>query len=220
MYLPRRSTGRRQDGTASALPLLHQPIGFTLVELMSNTCRYNQRAIESSLNMWKFNHDTEQFMTGNCLPGDGEAFIDIKGSIPGEPDRTLAPYQKRGFDCPGNGVGKGETGGCDYVTDGIAVACLTDNQIGLKADGAPFLHDKPQSVNWNHSGDREVEKKMTPLGNTFTDISEGMIGLIQAYYDKYGRYPRSFGDYIFTDIGLNPDSTGSASSLKPATSSS
>jgi Flp pilus assembly pilin Flp len=37
---------------------------------------------------------------------------------------------------------------------------------------------------------------------------EGMVGdflgRIQQFYDENGRYPRSWGDYRFTDIGLDP----------------
>jgi prepilin-type N-terminal cleavage/methylation domain-containing protein len=47
-------------------------------------------------------------------------------------------------------------------------------------------------------------KPLTPLGSTFLEISGAFISLMQKYYDRYNRYPRSWGDYIFTDIGLNP----------------
>jgi hypothetical protein len=45
---------------------------------------------------------------------------------------------------------------------------------------------------------------LTPLGSTFTDISGGMVELLQDYYDQHGRWPRSWGDYAYTDIGLDP----------------
>ena len=32
-----------------------------------------------------------------------------------------------------------------------------------------------------------------------------MIKLVKDFYDKNGRYPRSWGDYVYTDIGLDPD---------------
>jgi hypothetical protein len=31
-----------------------------------------------------------------------------------------------------------------------------------------------------------------------------MIGLIEKFYVEHGKYPRSWGDYRFTDIGLDP----------------
>lgn len=50
----------------------------------------------------------------------------------------------------------------------------------------------------------------TPLGSTFTDISSGFIRLIKDFYNKNGRWPRSWGDFAYTDLGLNPaDWTGS-----------
>ena len=35
-------------------------------------------------------------------------------------------------------------------------------------------------------------------------IMEDFLTRIQKYYDENGRYPRSWGDYRFTDIGLDP----------------
>ncbi|MBW2038436.1 MAG: prepilin-type N-terminal cleavage/methylation domain-containing protein [Deltaproteobacteria bacterium] len=49
------------------------------------------------------------------------------------------------------------------------------------------------------------KKPLTSLGSTFKEISTGMIDLIEGFYKKRGRYPRSWGDYRFTDIGLDPD---------------
>jgi len=151
--------------------------GFTLVELMvviallailvalavpvysssagsarRNTCLSNQRAMESALPYWRYlRGDTpadESFVTGSCLPGDGEAFLDLGGNVPGDPSRSLATHFKNKgvFDCSANGKGVGQVGGCDYITDGVTVACLTDNQIALKTDGTPFVHDSPVSV--------------------------------------------------------------------------
>ncbi len=170
-----------------------------------NSCRYNQRAIESALNMWKSEHADEQFITGNCLPGDGEAFLDLEGDVPGEPDRSLGPYQKQGFDCPSNGTGTGAIGSCDYITDGTAVACLTDSQVGLKADGTPFRHDEPRAVAWDHSRGAAPASAGQELGDTFQEITDGMIGLISVYYAENGSYPSSSGDAAFTDLGLNPN---------------
>ncbi len=47
-------------------------------------------------------------------------------------------------------------------------------------------------------------KPLTSLGSNFEEISSGMISLIEEFYKKHGRYPRSWGDYKFTDIGLDP----------------
>jgi len=45
--------------------------------------------------------------------------------------------------------------------------------------------------------------QLTSLGSTFTEITSAMISLINNFYQKNNRYPRSWGDYVFTDIGLN-----------------
>ena len=45
---------------------------------------------------------------------------------------------------------------------------------------------------------------LTSLGSTFTEITTAMISLINNFYQQKNRYPRSFDDYVFTDIGLNP----------------
>lgn len=46
---------------------------------------------------------------------------------------------------------------------------------------------------------------ITSLGSTPGEIIDGMVSLIQDFYEKYGKYPRSWGDYRFTDIGLDPE---------------
>ena len=46
---------------------------------------------------------------------------------------------------------------------------------------------------------------LTSLGSTFAEISSAMIGLIQQFDDENGGYPRSWGDYKYTDIGLDPE---------------
>ncbi len=40
------------------------------------------------------------------------------------------------------------------------------------------------------------------FGYTFTEISGALIKLIKDYYSMYGKFPRSFSPYNFTDIGL------------------
>lgn len=56
-------------------------------------------------------------------------------------------------------------------------------------------------------GEDEVRESvpLTSLGSTFEEIAGGMIDLTKKYYSKYGSYPRSWGDYRYTDIGLDPD---------------
>ncbi|MBN2223099.1 MAG: hypothetical protein JW765_00335, partial [Deltaproteobacteria bacterium] len=45
---------------------------------------------------------------------------------------------------------------------------------------------------------------LTSLGSTLQEITGSMMALIQEFFDKNGEYPRSWGDYAYTDIGLDP----------------
>lgn len=51
----------------------------------------------------------------------------------------------------------------------------------------------------------EPEFELTPMGNTVPEISTNMIDQINSFYNDNDRYPRSWGDYAYTDIGLDPD---------------
>jgi Flp pilus assembly pilin Flp len=42
--------------------------------------------------------------------------------------------------------------------------------------------------------------ELTPI----QEIEQDFLARILAYYNQYGRWPRSWGDYRFSDIGLNP----------------
>jgi len=46
---------------------------------------------------------------------------------------------------------------------------------------------------------------LTSLGSTFDEITGAMITRVQQFHGENGRYPRSWGDYAFTDVGLAPD---------------
>lgn len=50
----------------------------------------------------------------------------------------------------------------------------------------------------------ESTAQLTPLGSTFTEISGNIISLVQDYFDSHGSWPRSWGDYKYTDLGLDP----------------
>ncbi|MBN1289220.1 MAG: type II secretion system protein [Actinobacteria bacterium] len=205
--------------------------GFTLVELMivivilgvmtgmavpvfsdsremarRNACNYTQRQIESALTQWRFMNNQE-FITEDCLPGDGEAYLDLDGNIPGEAGRSLAEFKKGRFDCPSNGDGVGRISGCDYITDGYVVACLTDNSVGTRFDGAPFRHDKPLAVDWKHviGAGEEVGKPVSPLGDTFDEVMASLIEMMKEYYEKNGKWPAKNFDKMCEQLGLDPD---------------
>lgn len=200
-----------------------------------SVCLHNERSMEYAIMRWRADHPDEALLDGGYLPGGGEAYIDLEGNIAGDTDRSLADYfEARGgapfnpfctlpglptatvadaggtghgpFDCPSNGRGVGEVAGnYDYVTDGLSVTCLTDNQVGMRSDGSRFQHDQPRKVGWSHVLGKAASERKTPLGDTFGEITVGMVDLIKQYYEKNRRYPRSWGSYAYTDIGLDPD---------------
>ncbi len=49
-----------------------------------------------------------------------------------------------------------------------------------------------------------TEPALSPLGNTFGEISPEMINLIMDYYARNGRYLPTWGDRRYTEIGLDP----------------
>jgi len=65
--------------------------------------------------------------------------------------------------------------------------------------GKTFVYD-PGDGSFLESG-----ASLTPLGSTFDEITGGIIGLVQHYYDENGSWPRSWGDYRFTDLGLDAE---------------
>ena len=45
----------------------------------------------------------------------------------------------------------------------------------------------------------------TPLGSTFEEITANMIALIKQKFQNSGSYGRTWGNYAYTDLGLDPD---------------
>jgi len=56
---------------------------------------------------------------------------------------------------------------------------------------------------WVLSSDDEIIP-LTPLGSTFGEISLEMIDLLNQRVQNYGNYGRTWGDFAYTDLGLNP----------------
>ncbi len=61
-----------------------------------------------------------------------------------------------------------------------------------------------------YHGSTEV---LTPFGNDFTSISKGLIDAIQKNFALKGKYGRNWGDFAYTDIGLNPKDWGWSKSV-------
>jgi len=49
------------------------------------------------------------------------------------------------------------------------------------------------------------QRKASDPKRAFNEITGSMIARVQQFFDQTGRYPRSWGDYAFTDVGLDPD---------------
>jgi Flp pilus assembly pilin Flp len=51
----------------------------------------------------------------------------------------------------------------------------------------------------------EQASPLTPLGDNFAEISVSMIDKIIAKYQSSGKYGRNWGDFAYTDLGLDPN---------------
>ena len=171
-------------------------------------CNINQKYMMDAISLY---YDDKPFVSPEDGFGDGEVFIDLDGKVVGNIDRDLSRLidDQRIFDCPSDGLKRdGADSNSDYVTDGNTIACLTDNITSLKTDGNSFLHDYASDTSWKHNSSPapiEPPAPLTSLGPDFEEITGSMILLVQNFYDENGRYPRSWGDYVYTDIGLDPD---------------
>jgi len=114
-------------------------------------CVLNQRHIGDAVKIY---YDDRPFVTDTDGFGDGEVFIDFQGRVVGDPERDLSRLigETEVFDCPSDGLAEEGDTMADYVTDGLIVACLTDDMTALKGDGTPFLHDYPSDQTWTHGG--------------------------------------------------------------------
>ena len=53
--------------------------------------------------------------------------------------------------------------------------------------------------------DGEIMVPLSPLGSSFDEISRAMIDLINDFHTTNGVYARTWGDYRYTDLGLDPE---------------
>jgi len=92
--------------------------------------------------------------------------------------------------------------------DEAKIQTLVDSEyilemIETKSEDALFAWNSEQQL-WYLLIDEEPVM-LTQFGNTFMDIAEGFIKVIVDNYEANGRYGRTWGDYRFTDLGLEPD---------------
>jgi len=83
------------------------------------------------------------------------------------------------------------------VNEGALVSASYETLPQSKWTGLVFLNGT-----WLRSEQGVVP--LTPLGSTFDEISESMIDLMLDFYAEHGYWPRNWGDYRFTDLGLDP----------------
>lgn len=97
----------------------------------------------------------------------------------------------------------------DSVTDEERLNLLyntgyTNQLVEVSSRNASFLYS-PESRSWSLTINGQTVA-LTPLGSTLEDIVPSMITLIKDYaLDHSGSYGRSWGDYRYTDLGLDPD---------------
>lgn len=65
------------------------------------------------------------------------------------------------------------------------------------------MHYLPELL--SESTPKGQETPLTSLGSSFTEITQGMIDLIEKFYKENGKYPKTGAKRRFTDIGLDPD---------------
>ena len=78
-----------------------------------------------------------------------------------------------------------------------------DSYVSLN-DGLSKDDINEETVYYSFLSENDVAP-LTPLGSTYLEISGNMTKLINNFYNENGRYPRGWGGYQYTDIGLVED---------------
>lgn len=76
------------------------------------------------------------------------------------------------------------------------------NEVSAQQKDVIFQWETDQQVWKIYAGDEPIP--LSPLGSSFEEISTGMIAMIVQYFEDNNRYGRTWGDYQYTDIGLDP----------------
>ncbi len=72
-----------------------------------------------------------------------------------------------------------------------------------QSKNAAFVWD-PDNMSWFLAISGEY-LPLTPYGSSFEEIVPRIIEDISLFHQENNRYPRSWGDYRYTDLGLNPE---------------
>ncbi|NLE74018.1 MAG: prepilin-type N-terminal cleavage/methylation domain-containing protein [Actinobacteria bacterium] len=89
----------------------------------------------------------------------------------------------------------------DLISEGLidsAPVCPSGGILSWTQEGSLYRLD------CSAHGQAASATSLTSLGSTFSDISGGLIRLIDDFYRNHGHYPRSWGDHAWEDIGLDP----------------
>ena len=80
-----------------------------------------------------------------------------------------------------------------------------EGEIYANLENGTYTGDESTEI-WEEEDESETEtEELTSLGSTFDDISEAMISLMETLVMETGKYGRTWGDYRYTDLGLDPE---------------
>jgi len=92
---------------------------------------------------------------------------------------------------------RNNTGGWLYYED------TGDIYANLK--NGTYTGDEVNEVWEEEADDISSDSDLTSLGSTFEEISSAIISLMETLVMETGKYGRTWGDYRYTDLGLDPE---------------
>jgi len=93
--------------------------------------------------------------------------------------------------------------GQGLVEYGLIISLVAIVSISSLTAFSGGLTDKYSAL--GNALETEQDTPLSPLGNSFSEISTNMIDKIIEKYSISGRYGRTWGDYAYTDLGLSPE---------------
>ncbi len=176
----------RRDAGQAAIPQgsPHGARGFTLIELVVSVLIVGLLA---AIAIPTFLGSRERANSADCLVARGyaERANRVHALLHGRPAMDFEPLVD------------------EHLIDDMPSCPSGGTYSWSEVDGVPVLHCSVHAPGGSQT-------PLSPLGSTFTEISAGFIKLIDDYYATHGRYPRSWGDYRYTDIGLDLTDWGAA----------
>ena len=171
--------------------------GFTLIELLVVIAILGVAASIVVLSIGQFMHsgtveaantEAHQVQTAVYAFMSANHLSDWNGDIgPSSEDEDPSRYL----------LNRGSLQAVYAVTDGMLAAASYETLPDSRWAGLVFLNGMWMSL-------AEMIPPLTSLGSTFDEISGSMIDLALDFYAEHGYWPRTWGDYRFTDLGLDP----------------